>query len=66
MKIKVEYIDDDSGYYPFEVIIPRTDLTLTEAKELLAKLQTEIDIAEWREASKSRSAVTGRPRCFRC
>ena len=44
----VRFTEHDACY-PIEVLIPRTELTLSEAKELVDKLHAEIEIAEWNE-----------------
>lgn len=51
-RINIENIYEDNSFYQITVDIPRRDLTLEEAKELLNKLQGEIEIAEWRAAQK--------------
>ena len=43
---------EQEAYYPIEVLLPRTELTLEEAKELLDKLTAEIEIAEWDQVQK--------------
>lgn len=51
-EIRIENIYEDNSFYKITVDIPRRDLTLDEAKELLDKLTGEIEIAEWRAAQK--------------
>jgi len=46
--MKIRFTEQEA-YYPIEVILPRTELTLAEAKELLDKLTAEIEIAKWNQ-----------------
>ena len=48
----VRYTETEA-YYPIEVLIPRSELTIAEAKELVDKLMAEIEIAEWSNKSRS-------------
>lgn len=51
-KIKVSAILEERAYHQIEIDIPRRDLTLAEAEELLDKLQAEIKITKQWEAVK--------------
>jgi len=48
-KMIVRFTEQDA-YYPIQLLLPRTDLTIEEAKELVDKLQAQIEISEWNQA----------------
>ena len=54
MKNSAMAITDQNSYYQIEIITEQ-NLTIKEAKKLLADLETQIEIIEWEETKKKKA-----------